>query len=130
MTASLMWSKTESPIPVTSTRELDRALDSLEDEARQGTPFLVKLVLDNDDTLAIGLGDDRKTVLSFVAGSERPPYYVSSGGQGVSLFVFFYYGSWSEFTPEEAIPLPAGRRAMRYFLEHGILAPFIQWAEV
>ena len=127
MNAKLSWAA-DGSVLVNSVPELDKVLDTLEEEARSGEPFIVQLILPNGD-MGMGLGEN-ETVLDFISGSEKPPYYSSTGGRGNSNLVFYYYGSWSEFTPDQAVPLALGREAMRYFLVNGTLAPFVAWVEV
>jgi hypothetical protein len=83
------------------------------------------------DSLSIGLGRDR-SVLSYVAGSGEPPYYLSLGKDlAANDFVSFSFGdSLSEYPLKNCVSLHEALDAMQVFCERGELTTALQWEEV
>ena len=56
--------------PISSAEELERELDRLEQQGREGQPFIVELVEPNAGSLGIGLGGDQSVAASQPAPTE------------------------------------------------------------
>jgi hypothetical protein len=113
---------------VKNAADLDRALDELNATA-SADPLLVELFRDDGASLSFGLGRSM-TVLDYVPPDLDPPYFqsFSPGASGESLW-FRFRGDLSEYPPDAAVPVEAGRRALRYFLETGERSPELAWRE-
>ena len=64
----LHWSENENCV-ISNVQNLDDILDRLTKESQEGNPFIVFGVHSNNDSLAIGLGQ-QETALSFTPNSE------------------------------------------------------------
>jgi Immunity protein Imm1 len=113
---------------VATVEELDRSLDELEASASED-PLLVELFRDDGASLSLGLGRSL-TVLDYVPADLDPPYFRthSPGTSGESMW-FRFRGDLSEYPPDAAVPLEAGRRALRHFYETGERSPELAWRE-
>lgn len=115
---------------VESVERLDQLLDDLQRQGAASQPLIAELVPPGKGTLAIGLGLD-DTVLSYTPASRNPPYLRTAGpNEHGSDLVFFYYGEWTEFPREQAIPLSEAREAIRRFYREGALPSQVKWVEV
>lgn len=112
---------------VATVAEMDAVLDRLTDDA-VSHPIIVELMMPNGATLSMGVGGS-VTVLDYVGPSVDPPYFQSSGNPVDGELVCFYRGSWSEYPPDSAVPVEAGRQVMREFFHTGELASNIDWKE-
>jgi hypothetical protein len=125
---TLSWAEGKSAT-VASVDELDERLDALDAEAREGDPFVAEVARPDGAVLSIGLGRDA-SVLNYSA-SPDPPYYTSHspGGSGDESPVFYYYGHWSEFRPDAAVPMENAREAVRVFFRTGDRPDNIDWRQ-
>jgi immunity protein Imm1 of predicted polymorphic toxin system len=116
---------------VDSVDDVDRRLEQLHEQYRNGEPTLVTVErADRGDSLSIGLGA-RLSVLNFVRGDKNPPYYTSAGGRDVDEAISFMFGGeWSEYPLRAAVSIEAARAAMRRFCETGELSEAVVWEEV
>jgi hypothetical protein len=124
--ATLSWAE-DGSAPVRSVQELDERLDELDRQARADQPLVAGIERPDGAALSIGLGRDR-SVLSFMA-SPDPPYFTSHDQEGESdgTVVFYYYGHWSEFPADAAVPMGDAREAARRFLSTGERPDNIDW---
>ncbi len=110
-------------------QELDDLLDRLQREFAADLPHLVTVELEAGDSLAIGLGLPW-SVLSFVAASREPPYYVSVGDGGFGQDIGFVFGGeLSEYPSRNVIPLSVARTALRQFCLTGSLPATVSWED-
>jgi Immunity protein Imm1 len=77
--------------------------------------------------LSIGLGRDH-SVLNYMS-SPYPPYFTSHDEEADTdgTVVFFYYGHWSEFPADAAVPMADAREAARRFFETGERPDNVAW---
>ena len=124
--ATLSWAE-DGSAPVHSVQELDERLDDLERQARDHQPLVAGIERPNGAALSIGLGRDR-SVLNYMS-SPDPPYFTSHDEQGDvdGTVVFYYYGHWSEFPADAAVPMGDAREAARRFFRSGERPDNIDW---
>jgi Immunity protein Imm1 len=126
--ATLSWAS-DASVPVGSVRELDERLDELDRQAREDDKPLVAGIQQPDGrALSIGLGRDR-SVLNYMASLD-PPYYTSHDPEvddNGDWVVFYYYGHWSEYPEDAAVPMDDAREAAHRFLETGERPENIDW---
>jgi immunity protein Imm1 of predicted polymorphic toxin system len=80
--------------------------------------------------LSIGLGRDR-SALNYMS-SPDPPYFTShdpDSDDEDGTVVFFYYGHWSEFPADAAVPIDDAREAVRSFFADGQRPSNIAWRQ-
>jgi hypothetical protein len=122
----LSWAADES-VAVTSVAELDERLDELDRQARADQPLVAGIERPDGAALSIGLGRDR-SVLNYMSSPDTP-YYTShdpeSGEDGT--VVFYYYGHWSEYSADAAVPMEDARAAVRRFFETGERPENLDW---
>jgi hypothetical protein len=126
--ATLSWAENQSA-PVSTAEELDQRLDALDEQARDSQPFVAELVRPDGAVLSIGLGRDA-SVLNYSASAD-PPSFTScdpDGGQNGTI-VFHYYGHWSEFPADAAVPMDDAREAVRSFFADGQRPSNIAWRQ-
>jgi hypothetical protein len=123
---TLSWAENES-VPVHTVQELDERLDELDRQARASQPLVAGLERPDGAALSIGLGRDR-SVLNYMS-SPDPPYFTSHDEEADTdgTVVFFYYGHWSEFPADAAVPMADAREAARRFFETGERPDNIAW---
>lgn len=114
---------------VASTQQLDALLDRLHAEFEDSEPILAE-VGGPGGSLMIALGSNW-SVLSFVALSGDPPYYVSRGGSApFELFDVYFCAHHSQFPGSQLIPVATARQVMREFVASATLPQTIDWEEV
>jgi hypothetical protein len=123
---TLSWAENEN-VPVHTVQELDERLDALDRQARASQPLVAGLERPDGAALSIGLGRDR-SVLNYMR-SPDPPYFTSHDEQADTdgTVVFFYYGHWSEFPADAAVPMDDAREAARRFFRTGERPDNIDW---
>jgi hypothetical protein len=124
--ATLSWAE-DASVPVYSVRELDERLDELERQAREAQPLVAGIERPDGTALSIGLGRDR-SVLNYMSSLD-PPYFTSHDPESDEdgTVVFYYYGHWSEYSADAAVPMDEAREAARRFLETGERPQNIDW---
>ena len=86
----------------------------------------------NGDCLTIVLGAKEESVLSFIAKSGDPPYFVSVGDPTANGFFTYYVEQdyHSEALAAHVIPEPQAREAVRQFaLQSAGLPTNVTWTE-
>jgi hypothetical protein len=123
---TISWAENENAA-ASSVDELDEQLDALDARAREGEPFVAELVHPNGAVLSIGLGRDR-SVLNHSA-SPDPPYYTSHDPESDEdgVVVFYFYGHWSEYSADAAVPMDEAREAARRFFRTGQRPESVDW---
>jgi Immunity protein Imm1 len=123
---TVSWADDEKA-PVRTVEELDARLDALDEQAREGEPLIAEIVRPDGAVLTIGLGRD-SSVLNYSASLD-PPYYTSHSDDSPEdeNVVFYYYGHWSEFLPEMAVPKDDAREAARLFFSDGERPNNVGW---
>jgi hypothetical protein len=114
---------------VSTIAELDALLDQITAEAvRTGRPELPTLYDNNGRSLAIGVGDDRLSVLSWTDDNAEGDAALSQGDETVTGEVKFFYGNQFSFFPSTAlIPIEQARHAMRQFMTAGGRPTVVRW---
>jgi hypothetical protein len=122
------WAENETA-PVRTVSELDQRLDELDRQARETQPFVAEIARPDGAVLSIGLGRDT-SVLNYSA-SPDPPYFTSHdhGRSGHGTVVFYFYGHWSEFPADAAVPMTQAREAARRFMQNGQRPDNIHWRQ-
>ena len=122
-----------SAIKVNSVEELDAALDAIAEEVSPELPQAVPITRANGDCLTIVLGAKTGSLLSFIAKSGDPPYFVSLGdptAQGIFTY-FVDFDHHSEALVRNVIPEIEARQAVREFVsQDGRLPKNVAWTEV
>lgn len=130
MIAEVAW---RSTVKVSSLHELDDALDRIAREVPPEVPQAVNITRRNGDCLTIVLGAKEGSILSFVAASNDPPYFVSLGDPTAKgIFTFFVdLDHHSEALARNVISENEAREAVREFVvqETG-LPKKVTWTEV
>jgi hypothetical protein len=127
MSARLEWDDGQT-IEVATVDELDRAVSRIH-EAAADEPVVAELILDNGDSLGIGLGRLR-TVMWFVAGSKEPPYLTTVGDERVDpneVIVFTYGDEPTEYPAIAAIPIERAIEALKEFFVTEKLPTSVDW---
>lgn len=113
--------------------ELDRVLDRILSEVSPELPQAVFVARRNGDCLTIVLGAQEGSVLSFVAASCDPPYFISLGAP-MAQRVFTYYVERDDHTEALAsnvVPERDAREAVREFIRLTTGLPEnVTWTEV
>lgn len=131
MKGSLEWDGS-ARVSVDQESDLRSILAKLADQAASSRPFIVDLVLENGESLSMGVGQNR-SVLSYASAEKEPPYYVSRGTTKPytkQLTEFDYDGEPTQFDDSELIPEREAVDAMCFFLKFGRRAPFVDWRQV
>ncbi len=130
MLADVRW---RSTVKVHSVAELDVVLDTISKEVSPERPQAVNITRTNGDCLTIVLGAKCGSLLSFVAHSGDPPYYVSLG-DATANGVFTYFvdlDHHSEALACHVISEADARQAVREFILHPFELPTnVTWSEV
>ena len=130
MIAELAWRFSNK---VESVKELDDALDAIAKEVSPERPQAVHITRTNGDCLTIVLGAIAGSVLSFVAKSGDPPYFVSLG-DATANGVFTYYIEFdhhSEALARNVISEVEARLVAREFVcQSRGLPKKVAWTEV
>ena len=124
--ATLSWAENAS-VSVHSLQELDQRLDELHRQAREEQGLIAGIERPDGTALSIGLGRDR-SVLNYMSSLD-PPYFTSYDPESdqEGTVVFYYYGQWSEFSADAAVPMDDAREAVRRFYENGERPENIDW---
>lgn len=128
----VMWSGVDCPVGVASSEDLEELLLNIDARARTaGRPEMVQLkILITGSYLMVGLGA-HVSVLSYVSGSQMPPYWVSdSGGDESGVLEYEFGGQPSEFDARSGIETAMAIRACREFCGYGDLPDNVAWEEV
>ena len=130
MFAEIEW---QSTVSAESVGELDDALDAIASEVSPQYPQAVSVTRANGDCLTIVLGAKERSLLSFIAKSGDPPYFVSVGDPTANG-VFTYYveqDHHSEALTAHVIPESQARDAVREFASQSTGLPRnVTWTEV
>lgn len=130
MMAEVTWRATDR---VESVCELDRVLDRILSEVSPELPQAVFVARRNGDCLTIVLGAQEGSVLSFVAASCDPPYFISLGAP-MAQRVFTCYVERDDHTEALAsnvVPERDAREAVREFIRLTTGLPGnVTWTEV
>ena len=114
---------------IASIQQLDDLLDRIHAEFQDSEPVLAE-VDGPGGSLMIALGSDW-SVLSFVAPSGDPPYYVSRGGSApLELLDVYFCTHHSQFLGSQLVPVATAREVMREFVASASLPQTINWEEV
>jgi hypothetical protein len=130
MIAEIVWRFSQR---VKSIEELDAGLDAI---AKVVTPEMaqaVHITRTNGDCLTVVLGARAGSVLSFVAKSGEPPYFVSLGDPTANGAIPYCVESdhHSEALTRSVIPEEEARKALREFVcQSSGLPRDVVWAEV
>jgi hypothetical protein len=126
---TVAWGDDHLPVAVRDRGHLMELLaEAGKDAAASHT--MVELVSPSGSSCAVGLGRPR-SVVTFMAAAAEPPYFVSRGeGAAGDALVFYYYGHWTEFGAEAAVPLDDAILALRQFFETGQRPSGVAWDEV
>jgi|ERR1051325_5032606 hypothetical protein len=130
MIAEVSW---RSSIKVNSVDELDDILNAIAKEVAPELPQAVNITRTNGDCLTIVLGARTGSILSFVARSQDPPYFVSLGDRGANgIFTYFVYlDHHSEALARHVISEVEARQAARDFVTQSRGLPKnVTWTEV
>lgn len=115
---TIQW-ESDSSASVSSPEEVAQLLRRLHQQSTADNPLLVAITSPRGDQLVVGVGRDT-SVCSWTAASGDPPYYASTGSEREAPeLVFFYLGDWTEFPPEQGIPLDHAIAAASRFVESG-----------
>ncbi len=129
MPKRLVWADDGKAI-VRTVDELDELLDDLEQLATETEPFIVELSAEEGPSITMGVGRSQ-SVLGYMSGSSKPPYYQSAGRDiNEEDMVFFYRGQWTNFPPGSAVATKDGRAALRSFFETEALPDNVVWEEI
>ena len=128
--AEVAW---RSCVKVNSVRELDEVLDRIAREVSPELPQAVNITRRNGDCLTIVLGAKEGSILSFIAASNDPPYFVSLGdptAKGVFTF-FVELDHHSEALARNVVSENDAREAVREFILQSTGLPRnVTWTEV
>jgi len=130
MIAEVAWRSSDK---VASVQELDHVLDRIAGEISPELPQAVNITRRNGDCLTIVLGSKQGSILSFVAESADPPYFVSLGNPSAKgVFTYFVETDHhSEALARNVVPENEAREAAREFvLQDQELPRNITWTEV
>jgi hypothetical protein len=130
MIAEIAWRSSDK---VTSVQELDDVLDRIAVEISPELPQAVNITRQNGDCLTIVLGAKEGSMLSFIAASADPPYFVSLGNP-TAKGVFTYFVEMdhhSEALARNVVPESEAREAAREFVVQATGLPRkVTWTEV
>lgn len=114
--------------------DLDQALDQLHEEHLAKDGIIIEIrVFPSGNCLSIGLGRET-TVLNFVQTDRQPPYFISvvkAPSNNTQPLVFFFDGSWTEYSAQNGVPISDARVAVRQFISTGGSLPnSVNWKEI
>jgi len=130
MFAEVEWRTT---VRAGSVRELDDTLDAIAREVSPKLPQGVNVTRANGDCLTIVLGAKEGSIVSFIANSGDPPYFVSLGDPTAKGVFTFYVEQdhHSEVPAAHVIPEVQAREAVREFVTGTTELPrSVTWTEV
>jgi hypothetical protein len=128
--AVISW-RIDDEIRAESIEEAERALDAIEATCDRSLPPIVLVDRDAMGCMDIRLGHALSS-LHHVPADSNPPYMVTVGHNPNDHREtdFWYFTHHTPAIGRNLIDLAQARRGMRWFLEHGTLAPFLTWEEV
>jgi hypothetical protein len=128
--AVISW-RNDDEIRAESIEEAERALDDIEATCDRSLPPVVLVDRDAMGCMDIRLGHAMSS-LHHVPADSNPPYMVTIGHNPDDHREtdFWYFTHHTPAMGRNLIDLAQARRGMRWFLEHGTLAPFLTWEEV
>ena len=130
MMAEITWRSTDR---VESVFELDCLLDRFASEVSPELPQAVFVTRPNGDCLTIVLGAREGSVLSYVAASCDPPYFISLGNpMAEGVFTYFVeLDHHTEALASNVVPESDAREAVPEFVRLRVGLPGnVTWTEV
>ena len=130
MIAKVAWRSTAK---ANSVDEVDDILDAIAKEVSPTLPQAVHVTRANGDCMTIVLGARRGSILSFIAKSGNPPYFMSLGDPTAKGVFTFYIepDHHSEALASNVISKAVARKAVREFVSRSPELPTsVTWTEV